>query len=41
MGSTVGAWGKSLVKVAGKSVFDVKLVERLIVSPVRFKPYKA
>lgn len=30
-----------LRKVAGNSVFDGKLVKRLVVSPVRFKPYKA
>ena len=30
-----------LIKVASNSVFDGKLVERLVVSPVRFKPYKA
>lgn len=30
-----------LRKVAGNSIFDGKLVERLVVSPVRFKPYKA
>jgi hypothetical protein len=28
-------------KVVGNSVFDGKLIERLVVSPVRFKPYKA
>lgn len=30
-----------LRKVVGNSVFDGKLIERLVVSPVRFKPYKA
>ena len=30
-----------LRKVAGNSVFDGKLVRRLVVSPVRFTPYKA
>ncbi len=29
-----------LRKVVGDSVFDGKLIERLVVSPVRFKPYK-
>ena len=30
-----------LRKVVGNSIFDGKLVRRLVVSPVRFKPYKA
>ena len=29
------------IKVAGNSVSDGELVERLVVSPVRLKPYKA
>jgi transposase len=30
-----------LRKVVGDSIFDEKLIERLVVSPVRVKPYKA
>ena len=30
-----------LRKVFGNSVFDRNLIERLVVSPVRFRPYKA
>jgi transposase len=30
-----------LRKVVGDSVFDGKLIERLVVSPVRVKPYQA
>jgi transposase len=30
-----------LRKVVGNSVFDGELIERLVVSPVRVKPYKA
>jgi hypothetical protein len=30
-----------LRKVVGDSVFDGQLIERLVVSPVRVKPYKA
>ena len=30
-----------LRKVAGNSIFDGKLVKRLVVSPLRFTPYKA
>ncbi|MCU0535151.1 MAG: hypothetical protein MUD14_14785, partial [Hydrococcus sp. Prado102] len=30
-----------LRKVVGDSIFDRNSIERLVVSPVRFKPYKA
>ncbi|MEL6462850.1 MAG: hypothetical protein AAFQ91_32300, partial [Cyanobacteria bacterium J06621_15] len=30
-----------LRKAVGDSVFDGNLIERLVVSPIRFKPYKA